>query len=192
MTKHKCDKIQIFASETVQRRYNRKPQGREADRHTKCTTICILSHLCFVTFVFCRIVYCHFCVLSFCVLSYLRIVFLYFVGFAFCLFAFCRICILSFCILSYLYFVFLSCCILSLLHFVFLYFVFFPELCFDRVVKCQGICLHISYYCHTRCQPYFCLTGTQFVILAHLLSDISDNDQPELNHMSIILYPALS
>ena len=71
MTKHKCNKIQIFASETVQRRYNRKPQGREADLHTKCTIICILSHLCFVIFVFCRIVYCHFCVLSFCVLSYL-------------------------------------------------------------------------------------------------------------------------
>ena len=52
----------------------------------------------------------------FCILSDLHSVFLHFVGFAFCL-----ICILFF-------FVFCHFCILS-----------FPELCFDRIVKYQGI-----------------------------------------------------
>ena len=135
MTKHKCNKIQIFASETVQRRYNRKPQFSEADRHTKCTTICILSHLCcilsycvlsllcsvflcFVIFVNCRFAFCHICNLSSCILSYLHFVVLHFVIFVFCLFVFCHFFILSFCILS------------------------FPELCFDRIVKRRGTTKH--------------------------------------------------
>ena len=79
--------------------------------------IYILSYLYFVAFL-----YCHFCVLSFVI-------------FANCFFVFCRICILSFCILSDLHFV------LSVLFFLFCHFwiLSFPELCFDRIVKYQGI-----------------------------------------------------
>ena len=79
--------------------------------------IYVLSYLYFVAFL-----YCHFCVLSFVI-------------FANCFFVFCRICILSFCILSDLHFV------LSVLFFLFCHFwiLSFPKLCFDRIVKYQGI-----------------------------------------------------
>ena len=88
-----------------------------------------LYYLYIVAFMFCHIyILSLFYIVTFvfCLLSYLRIVFLYFVGFAFCLFAFCRICILSY--LYSVFFVFCHFCILS-----------FPELCFDRIVKYQGI-----------------------------------------------------
>ena len=75
--------------------------------------IYILSLFYIVTFVFCLLSYLR---IVFCILSDLHSVFLHFVGFAFCL-----ICILFF-------FVFCHFCILS-----------FPELCFDRIVKYQGI-----------------------------------------------------
>ena len=137
VTKCKCDKIQIKQNAKIPNINNPKYKRNSilgVPKENQCVKggglpyggsrihfeLFAFGILHFVLFIFCSI----------CILSLL-----YFVTFVFC----------HFCILSYLYFVFLHLvlfvfcrfCVLSLLHFVFLYFVDFPELCFERVVKCR-------------------------------------------------------